>query len=281
MRDRVPCLSLALVFAATAVATAAPAPDPKSEAWARRTLKRMTLERESRPARRPGALHGVYTPHRQRRRREARAARATSAGSGGFHVFGGGEALPPVLLEPRLRRVRGPGHEGRPAGDRRPPQPAPARLRAAAALHRRLRGRRRLHRRGGDAPAPRDGPRGDAATRASPSAPGGSGAGEGRALGVHVDFYPVVDVNNNPMNPIINIRSFGEDPAFVARMAVAYMQGIQRGRHARDGQALPRPRRHRDRHPPRPRGDRAPARPGSTRWSSSPFRPRSRPGSTR
>ncbi|HYN02175.1 MAG TPA: glycoside hydrolase family 3 N-terminal domain-containing protein, partial [Vicinamibacteria bacterium] len=52
---------------------------------------------------------------------------------------------------------------------------------------------------------------------------------EGRALGVHVDFYPVVDVNNNPTNPIINVRSFGEDPAFVGRMAVATMKGIQAG----------------------------------------------------
>jgi beta-N-acetylhexosaminidase len=54
-------------------------------------------------------------------------------------------------------------------------------------------------------------------------------AGEGRALGVHVDFYPVVDVNNNPANPIINLRSFGEDPALVGRLAVAYMKGIQAG----------------------------------------------------
>ena len=55
------------------------------------------------------------------------------------------------------------------------------------------------------------------------------GAGEGRALGVHVDFYPVVDVNVNPANPVINIRSFGEDPELVARMATAYMRGIQAG----------------------------------------------------
>ena len=55
------------------------------------------------------------------------------------------------------------------------------------------------------------------------------GAGEGRAMGVHVDFYPVVDVNVNPANPVIGIRSFGEDPEFVARMATAYMRGIQAG----------------------------------------------------
>ena len=37
-------------------------------------------------------------------------------------------------------------------------------------------------------------------------------AAESRALGVHVNFAPVADVNNNPRNPVINIRSFGEDP---------------------------------------------------------------------
>ena len=36
---------------------------------------------------------------------------------------------------------------------------------------------------------------------------------EGRAVGIHLAFAPVADVNNNPANPIINTRSFGEDPA--------------------------------------------------------------------
>src|SRR5262249_31154725 len=48
-------------------------------------------------------------------------------------------------------------------------------------------------------------------------------------LGVHVDFAPVVDVNNNPRNPVINTRSFGEDPAMVARLASAYIRGLQAG----------------------------------------------------
>ena len=43
---------------------------------------------------------------------------------------------------------------------------------------------------------------------------------ESRALGVHVDFAPVADVNNNPRNPVINIRSFGEDPARAGAMVV-------------------------------------------------------------
>lgn len=48
-----------------------------------------------------------------------------------------------------------------------------------------------------------------------------------RRLGVHIDFAPVIDVNNNPNNPIINARSFGEDKRLVARMGIAYMQGLQ------------------------------------------------------
>lgn len=52
-------------------------------------------------------------------------------------------------------------------------------------------------------------------------------AEEGRAVGVHVNFYPVADVQNNPRNPIINIRSFGEDPAAVSKFVRAYIRGTQ------------------------------------------------------
>jgi beta-N-acetylhexosaminidase len=54
-------------------------------------------------------------------------------------------------------------------------------------------------------------------------------AREARALGVHVNFAPVVDVNNNPRNPVINIRSFGEDPAQVGRLASEAVRGLQEG----------------------------------------------------
>ena len=50
---------------------------------------------------------------------------------------------------------------------------------------------------------------------------------EARAMGVHVPFAPVLDVNNNPDNPIINIRSFGEDPNAVADLGVAFVRGLQ------------------------------------------------------
>ncbi len=50
---------------------------------------------------------------------------------------------------------------------------------------------------------------------------------EARAIGIHLAFAPVVDVNNNPANPVINTRSFGEEPQAVARMAAAFVRGVQ------------------------------------------------------
>ena len=52
-------------------------------------------------------------------------------------------------------------------------------------------------------------------------------AREARALGVHWVFAPVADVNNNPDNPIINIRSFGENPADVGTQVRAFIEGAQ------------------------------------------------------
>ncbi|MBL9079144.1 MAG: serine hydrolase [Planctomycetes bacterium] len=53
-------------------------------------------------------------------------------------------------------------------------------------------------------------------------------AREARALGCHWVFAPVLDTNSNPDNPIINTRSFGEDPALVARLGSAFVRGVQR-----------------------------------------------------
>ena len=52
---------------------------------------------------------------------------------------------------------------------------------------------------------------------------------ESRALGVHVNFAPVADVNNNARNPVINTRSYGEDPARVAQLVGAYVAGAREG----------------------------------------------------
>jgi beta-N-acetylhexosaminidase len=47
------------------------------------------------------------------------------------------------------------------------------------------------------------------------------------SLGINMNFAPVMDVNNNPDNPVIGVRSFGEDPELVAKMGVAYTEGLQ------------------------------------------------------
>jgi beta-N-acetylhexosaminidase len=52
-------------------------------------------------------------------------------------------------------------------------------------------------------------------------------AREGRAIGVHVNFYPVMDVNNNPANPIINTRAFSDDPEVVAQWGAAFIRAAQ------------------------------------------------------
>ncbi len=48
-----------------------------------------------------------------------------------------------------------------------------------------------------------------------------------KALGINMNLAPVVDVNNNPANPVISVRSFGTDPQQVARLAVATVKGYQ------------------------------------------------------
>ena len=63
---------------------------------------------------------------------------------------------------------------------------------------------------------------------------------EGRALGVHINFAPVADVNNNPRNPVINIRSFGEDPGARRRDGDRVRPGLAARRDDGHAQTLPR-----------------------------------------
>jgi beta-N-acetylhexosaminidase len=52
---------------------------------------------------------------------------------------------------------------------------------------------------------------------------------ESRAIGVQLNFWPTADVNNNPRNPVINTRSFGEVPDAVGKLASAYVRGMHAG----------------------------------------------------
>jgi len=55
-------------------------------------------------------------------------------------------------------------------------------------------------------------------------------AKECRAIGVHQNYAPVMDVNNNADNPIINVRSYGEDPELVSQMGDMFIKGLQDGK---------------------------------------------------
>jgi beta-glucosidase-like glycosyl hydrolase len=64
-------------------------------------------------------------------------------------------------------------------------------------------------------------------------------AKECRAIGIHQNYAPVLDVNNNSKNPIINVRSFGEDPLLVSQMGTAMIKGIQDGNVIATGKHFP------------------------------------------
>jgi len=235
-------LLLALVFTATLVVLAAgpAAQTPSAKAarlekqaaekrqkdadlWVARTMAKMTLD-EKVGQLIFSSINASYlstdSDEFERLRRLVRDLKV-----GGFHVFGGAEALPQVMLNP----VWGGGSAAR-KGDPYAAALLLNRLQSESAIPLLtsgdfeggaayiLNGATRLPR------AMVIGATGDdqMAFKA-----GVVGATEARAIGVNIDFYPVVDVNNNPRNPVINLRSFGEDPAAVSRMAVAYIKGIQ------------------------------------------------------
>src|SRR5262249_28621984 len=189
-----------LAAAVLAVAFVASCPSPE-ERWVERTLGRMTLDEKIAQHLVPsvtGVFASTDSGNFDEWRRLVRERKV-----GGVHVFGGSEAVPSVLLNPSY---------GTGGSRARKSQP----LETAARLLRRLQreagvpllvtadfeggvgfqveGATRLPRAMAMG-ASRDG---DLVFRAAELA-----AREGRSLGVHVNFYPVVDVNNNPRNPII------------------------------------------------------------------------------
>lgn len=191
--------------------------------WVERTLKAMTLDEKIGQLLLPSLNAAYLSADSDDYERMMHLVRDLKVG--GFHVFGGAEAFPQVLLNP----VWGSGSASR-KGDpfaaaimlnalqsaSAVPLIATADFEGGAGYI--LNGATRL-------------PRAMAigATRDPQLAfkAGEVSALEARAVGISVDFYPVVDVNNNPRNPIINIRSFGEEPGLVSEMARAYVRGIQ------------------------------------------------------
>jgi beta-N-acetylhexosaminidase len=62
---------------------------------------------------------------------------------------------------------------------------------------------------------------------------------EARALGIHVAFGPVLDVNNNPANPVIGARSYSEDPALTGRLGASFVRGLQENGMLATGKHFP------------------------------------------
>jgi beta-N-acetylhexosaminidase len=223
-------LVTALVVGVTAVAPllsqAARAPlDKAAEKWVAQTLKAMTLDEKIGQLLFP-SFNAVFTSADsdvfEKKIKLARELRV-----GGFHTFGGAEPMPQLLLDAN--------YGGASASRKGDPY-------AAAALLNRFQRESKVplltsadfeggvgYILNGGTRLPRAMALGAARDPELAFRAGQLAASEGRSLGVLVDFYPVVDVNNNPRNPIINIRSFGEDVALVSVLARAYIRGIQTG----------------------------------------------------
>jgi beta-N-acetylhexosaminidase len=143
---------------------------------------------------------------------------------GGFLVFGASEPVPPVLLNATYGSViLGQAHAAAATLNRLQALSAVPLLNSADfefGVGMRI---------AGGTPFPRAMAFGAAGDPMLAEQAGRIVAEESRAIGVHVDFAPVADVNNNPRNPVINTRSFGEDPPRVGLMASAFVRGLRAG----------------------------------------------------
>ena len=196
--------------------------DPAARRWVEETLGRMTLDEKVGQLVTP-SLRSVYTSSDSAVHDDLTAL-VREHRVGGVHVFGARRARPDVLLNPTYSRTA----LGQPL--------------AAASLLNRLQAAAEVpllvtadfetgvgFRMAGATNFPRAMAFGAAGDPRLAFEAGRITAAEARAIGVHVNFAPVVDVNNNPRNPVINTRSFGEDPARVARLAAAYVEGLAAG----------------------------------------------------
>ncbi len=219
---RLPAVAAGLAAAALLTGAAAPRLDPEAARWVETTLRGMTLDQKIGQLVMPSFRAAYLSTDSDGFDRLAALVREQHVG--GFLLFGDREPAPDVLLASRRPRST----LGRPL--------------AGASILNRLQALSALpllnaadfetgvgfRLRGGTA-FPRAMAFGAAGDEGLAFEAGRITAVEARALGVHVNFAPVADVNNNPRNPVINTRSFGEDPALVARLAAAWVRGLQAG----------------------------------------------------
>ncbi len=213
------------VLAATVVVAQAPLPDGLDKAaakWVDDTFKKMTLDDKVGQLV-VSSLQSTYLAS-DTDVFDALADKVKRLRLGGFHVFGGSEPAPSLLLADAYGSVI----LGQP-------------LAAASALNR-LQALSALpllttadleagvgFRINGATTFPRAMALGAADDDRLAYEAGRITAIEARALGVHLNFAPVADVNNNPRNPVINTRAFGERPDVVGRLASAYVRGLHAG----------------------------------------------------
>lgn len=215
-----PAVLLAFTASLITFAQAPRALDKDAEKWVQATLKRMSVEEK---------VGQLIVPSFQTNFMSTDSAlfdelvkNVHEQKVGGFHVFGGSERVPPVLLNPTYGAVT----LGQPL--------------EAASIINRLQAISPVpllntadfeagvgFRIAGATAFPRLMAFGAARDERLAEEAGRVTGEEARALGVHVNFAPVVDVNNNPRNPVINTRSYGEDPQMVGRLASAYIRGLQ------------------------------------------------------
>jgi len=218
-------LTCSVVLASAAVLSSAQGTDPlaldkTAEKWVQSTFKKMTLEDKVGQLLVSSFQSSFLSTDSDAFAELSKAVRDYHVG--GFHVFGASELAPPVLLNPAYGTVT----LGQP-------------LEAASTLNR-LQAISAIpllntadfeggvgFRIMGATAFPRAMAFGAARDDALAFEAGRVTGEETRALGIHVNFAPVVDVNNNPRNPVINTRSFGEDPVLVGKLASAYVRGLQ------------------------------------------------------
>ena len=196
--------------------------DKAAEAWVARTFKAMSLDDKVGQLLTPTFESGYIATDSDEFERLARLVKEQRVG--GLLVFGGSEAVPGVLLNPTYGAVT----LGNPLN--------------AASMYNRLQGLSAIpllnpsdfesgvgFRIKGGTRFPNNMAFGAVGDEQLAYESGRITAVEARAIGVHVNFAPVVDVNNNARNPVINTRSFGEDAATVGRLGAAYVRGLRAG----------------------------------------------------